>query len=926
MSLRFGILGPPVIWQHDQEIRLTTRRSRAVLAHLILSPSFSASVDRLIDVIYGDAPGKSARNQVHRGVGELRRHGVTIEVHDNVYTLDADEEAIDAFVFTRLCDRGRAAARAGDHAEGARTLRAALALWRAPALAGLDSTASLTAASAWNERRLSAMEERIDADLALGRHRELIAELRDLTDAHPMRERFYAQLMLALYRAQRGSEALAVFAGLERLLRDELGTDPDPELRKLQLRVLRQDPGLGRQRLSGVNGPRHDEPAARPPTVPRQLPPRPGALVGRDGELAEAVSALRGGVGLLVMAGPGGIGKTALALEAAHRVAGDFPDGQLYADGSGDPGETLKGFLSALGVREIPDGVTARSVALRSALAVRRVLIVLDGAADPGMVLPFRPGSAGSAVVVTSRSALALLRDAHRVTVPALTGADARRLLAATVGEERLAAEREAADRIVELCAGLPVALTIAAAKLAARPHWPLKHLADRLADPSAILDTLRHDGQSVRPTLRHGYAALSPRLRALARAIGCYGVPEISSSVAAALAGLPVDTAENLLAELAEAHFLVPEGPAEGGGFRYRCPELLLAFTAERAAAEDAEPVRRAAVERALGTWLTLADAAHARLRGRDHAIPRGTAPRHPAGGAEPGPTWLADHLDELMTGVRRAAATGLAETCWELAIAPLALLETGPHFARWLESHQLALDCVRQAGNIRGEGALLYSLGQRALLVGDYVSAGDHADRALELFGKLDDRHGKGLALRLRGDLHQLHEDLAMARDAYEEAASLLRESGDPVAEADALGGLAMVFHRTGEQEEAQVCLGRALELCSEGGSLRSEAQIRRGLAKHAVRTGTLEKANLEFEHALDIARHLDDRVMQSQILLDLGTTRILLGDPEAAQQTLACAEEMALSSGLGRVVARTRTARAFLAATPASPPPSS
>ncbi|WP_170222999.1 AfsR/SARP family transcriptional regulator [Nonomuraea turkmeniaca] len=885
-----------------------------MLAHLLLSPARSASVESLIYAIYGDEPAKSARNQVHRGVGELRKYGVTIDVHDNVYRLMAAEDTIDAFVFMRLYDQARALTGDGDHAGAAGTLGEALALWRGSALSGLDSEAFLAEAAVWDERRLAAIEARIDADLALGRHREVIAELQQLADQHPLREAFCGQLMLALYRSQRGSEALQAFTDLEERLRDELGTDPSPALRDLWTRILRQDAVLDLT----ARIPRQDSEPARPSApVPRQLPARSGVLVGRDAELRRITDAIEdhdtGPV--VVITGTGGVGKTALCLEAAHRVAARYPDGQLYADDLSEPGDVLAGFLTALGATadEIPEGAGARAGLLRSLLARRRVLIVLDGVRGARHVDPFLPGHPGCAVLVTSRSPLALLQGAVRVRVSALDRADALALLAAGAGEERMAAEPEAADRIIDLCARLPVALHIAAARLATRPHWTLARLAERLADPAKILRELRHDGQSVVPTLMRGYEVLPAGPRSLIRRIGFYGSAEVTARTTAALADVPMDVAENMLEELAESHFMVTVRDGE----RFRCHELLLGFGADRALAQDPEEDLRAAVQRALGGWLALTDDAHASMRGQDNSILRGTAPRYRPQGAAPwsgeGAAWFDAKLDTILAAVRRAVS--FPGMCWELAIAPLALYEAGSRFDVWLESHELALSSVRAAGDVLGQAALLYSLGHRSLLVGDYAGAARRLERALRLFQQLGDDHGRGLALRLLADIDRIRQEPDKARRTYEEAAEVLRRSGDPVGEADALGGLAMVLHSTGEEQASQACLERALVLCREGGSLRSEAQIRRGVAMHAARAGTPEQAYPELLQALEIATFIGDRVVLSDILLDLGTTRILLGDPRAAYDNLVTAEEIAKVAGVKRTALRARQARAFL-----------
>ncbi|KAB8193988.1 hypothetical protein FH608_017470 [Nonomuraea phyllanthi] len=912
LLMHFGILGQPTIWRQGNEIRLATRRSRAVLAHLLLSPTRSASVDSLIDAIYGDTPAKSARNQVHRGVGELRRSGVTIDVHDNVYRLEAAEDDIDAFIFLRMYDQACLLADKREHAQAARTLAAALKLWRGAALSGLDSEAFVAEAAIWNERRLAAVEARVDADLALGRHREVIAELQHLSDQHPLKERFCAQLMIALYRSQRGSEALQAFSDLERRLREELGTDPSPALRDLRLQILRQDSAL--------------EPAHLAVDVPRQLPARPGLLAGRDGEMRLIVEGLteRANPPLVVLTGPAGVGKTELCLEAAHRVAGRFSDGQLYADDFGDPGEVLAGFLAALGVaaEEVPEGAGARAALLRSILAVRQVLIVLDGVTDPEQVRPFLPGHGGSAVLVTGASPLALPRDALTVTVPPLAPPAARTMLAAGAGRQRMQDDPAAANRIVRLCAGLPVALDIVAAKLAARPHLTLQRLAERLSDPERILGELRHGGKSITRTLMRGYQTLPAEARSLIRRIGFLGIPEVTAATAAALADIPVDSAEELLEELAETRFVtsLPDGE------RYHCHELLLGFGGARARVEDDDRDLNAAVGRVFSGWLALTDAAHASMRGKDHSIPRGTAPRYRPAGARAwngeGAAWFEANLDNNLALVRRAV--DFPETCWELAIAPLALYEAGARFDLWLESHQIALAGVRKAGNLRGQAVLMYSLGYRALLVGDYPGAAYHLEAALAIFRRLNDDHGRGLTLRLIGDLQRVNQAPATAREIYEEAATALRLSGDGLAEADALVGLAAVLHGTGEAAAAQACLDRAIALCRDAGSLRSEARIRRAVAMHAARAGTPEKAYPQLIQALEIAVHIGDRVAQSDILLDLGTTRILLGDPIAAYDDLATAEEIARASGMARTASRAKLARAFINGTGLTPQP--
>lgn len=904
--MRFGILGHPVVWRDGQEVRLTTRRSRAVLAYLLLSADHSASVDVLIDAIYGDTPPRSARNQVHRGVGEIRKSGITVDVQGNVYRLEAAEDEIDAFTFVSLYQQACLLADEGDYSAVAQTLETALGLWRGPALLGLDSDVFLTEAAVWNERRVAALEVRIDADLALGRHREVTARLRRLVSRYPLRERFYGQLMVALYRSQRGSEALQVFTDLEERLREELGVDPGPELQEIRLQVLRQDAAL--------------ELSPPPAATPKQLPPLPGTLFGRDTELARIVTLLeqceRSRPRAVVVAGPGGAGKTSLCIAAAHHLAGGYPDGQLFADCS-DPHAALPGFLTALGVPdpELPEGADACAKLLRRMISSRRMLMVLDDVRDPELIRRLLPDGSGCTIIANSRAVRVQLPGVMNMTISALAPEDARALLAARLGEPRMAAEPEAIDRVVELCGGLPTALHAAAAKLEARRHWPVSRLVERLTDPTLILDEL-----AMRPTLQHDYGVLPARQRAVIRKMGFLGLPMVSVETVAALEDLSPDATENLMEEMVEAHLLSTDDGQEFG-----CHPWLLSFGAERAAAEDHPDELSAALERALGAWLVRTDSARVGLLGRGHSLPQGSALRYiPPGQTDmslTGSAWLAKNLGMIMLLVRRAAAAGLHESCWELAIAPLELFQSGGYFEEWSQSHEIALTSVCTADNVRGQATLYHSLGQRSLLLGDYVRAGELLTRARELFARLHDDHGHGLALCLLGHLARVCLDAIEARRIYENAIDLLRAGDDRVAEADALGGLAIVLHHMDEPDASHAALDRALALCREGGSLRSEAQIRQHMAVHVAKTGRPQDAHPELLRALEIARYIEDRVMQSKILLALGTTQILLGDPEAATRRLAEAEKIAMAAGVSRVAVRARMAQAFLGGNPTS-----
>ncbi|MFF5205266.1 BTAD domain-containing putative transcriptional regulator [Streptosporangium sp. NPDC000396] len=575
---RFGFLGVVALWKDGGEVRLSTRRSKTVMARLLLSPGRLVSVDALVDGLYGEHPVKSARNQVHRGVGELRQQGVFIVERDGSYLLDISTEVIDAWQFRSLTESAKAAAQPRDKV---RFLQEALKIWRGPALAGLDSQVFRTAAEEWEERRLTAVQECIGAGLTLGNHNELIPELRRLTSEHPLREHFSWQLMAACYRAGRAGEAIAAYTRLREELADQLGIDPSPELRHLYEQILRQEPVL-----------------AEEAPLPRQLPPRPLKIIGRDRELKQVQTVLEHGSRVVAITGASGSGKTTLALEAAHRAAELFPDGHLY---SPEPGDVLPGMLRALGDRHVPKRQDEQSGRLRTLLASRRILIVLENVISAAQVRSLLPACRECALIVTSRSSLASLREAIHVTLGGLSVDDAWALLAGSTDAHRLVADPAATRRVIELCDGLPLALDIVAARLAAKPHWSIATLAARLEGRDRILSELHHDDLDIRAALDCGYLALTSEARALLRKIGYYGNQEISAWEVSRLEKISPTEAEWRIEALVDARLLTVSGVGTGGQFTYRCPTMVLAHSRERALTEDPVAELDAAVSRVL-------------------------------------------------------------------------------------------------------------------------------------------------------------------------------------------------------------------------------------------------------------------------------------------------------------------------------------
>jgi DNA-binding SARP family transcriptional activator len=617
-SMQVRLLGPVDVVVDGRPRPVRGLRRQAVLATLALHSGEVVSTGKLADVVWGKTAPPTAANTLQSHVSFLRTvlgSRAAILARPPGYVLDLGDDHTDVQLAEQFLRQGTQSA---DPARGARLLQDALALWRGQPLAdvvGLE----------WLEEqaeRLDLLGVRVrrallTARLAAGEHAQLVPDLEQMAADHPLDEQIHAELMLALYRSGRQADALAAYQRLRRTLGEELGIDPGQPLRDLEVAILRQDQAL--DALVPVS------PTARPAVpVPAQLPSAVPAFVGRDAELAgldallrATVQATAAGTATLVIAalsGTAGVGKTALAVHWAHRAAAQFPDGQLYVNlrgfdpgGAVEPSEALRGFLDALGVpaARIPESLPAQAGLYRSLLAGKRVLVVLDNAKDAGQARPLLPGSPGCLAIVTSRNQLTGLvatDGAYALTLDLLDSADARRLLACRLGSRRVAREPDAVDEIIASCARLPLALTIAAARAAASPGFPLAVLATDLRKATGVLDPL--DGgdpaTDVRAVFSWSYDALTTDAARLFRLLGLHPGPDIALPAAASLAATPPERAHALLAELTRAHLLAEHAPG-----RYGFHDLLRAYATELARTHDSQNVLSAAAHRVLDHYL---------------------------------------------------------------------------------------------------------------------------------------------------------------------------------------------------------------------------------------------------------------------------------------------------------------------------------
>ena len=630
--MEFGLLGPLLVCVGGSPVPVPAAKQRVLLASLLLRANQVVGLDELAEAVWDGVPPGSARVTLQNYVKRLRQvlgpaGYERIMTRPAGYLIEVEAGELDVTRFASLQAGGRSAARAGDWARASAQLGAGLALWRGEPLTDVSSgLLTQTELPRLAEMRLNALEARIDADLHLGRNQQVIAELEALTVAHPLRERLHELLMLALYQSGLRTKALGAYRRARRYLVEEVGIEPGPGLRDLNLRIQRSGAGAtgpsGRGQAAAAQRPRRITPRAPSPAM---LPAAAG-FTGRAREL-QALSALASQphrAALITIAGTAGVGKTALAVHWARQHASQFPDGQLYVNLGGfgpadplSPAKALRGLLSALGVpaTQIPAAPGARQALFRGLTEGKHVIILLDNARDPAQIRPLLPATPTAVTLITSRNELTGLiaaDGARPLTLDVLTFADARELLAQRLQSRGTAVEADVAGTLVTLCARLPMALANAAARAAGQPPSVLAELARQLRDAGSRLDALGPgpDAAGARAVFSWSYQHLGPASARMFRLLGVHPGPDITAPAAASLAGMNPLEARRLLRELARGHLITESLPG-----RFAFHGLLRAYAAEQADAIDSSAGVRAAVLRTLDHYLHTALAAARRL-----------------------------------------------------------------------------------------------------------------------------------------------------------------------------------------------------------------------------------------------------------------------------------------------------------------------
>ncbi|MFE1171478.1 BTAD domain-containing putative transcriptional regulator [Streptomyces sp. NPDC058773] len=897
--LRFTVLGPVRAWRGATPLAAGSPQQRALLAALLLRGGRTATAPELVDALWGDEPPHAALAALRTYASRLRKAlgddaealvsesgGYAIRPVDG-RPLDLDHDHAEQYAAE--AEKAKAA---GDRGRARELLDKALTLWDGEPLAGLAGPYADNQRTRLDEWRLSLLETRFELELELGCHAEAVSELTAVTAAYPLRERLRELLMLALYRSGRQAEALAVYADTRKLLADELGVDPCASLSELQQRILRADTELDAP-PTVIDGP---DTADRLGVRPQQLPATVADFTGRAAfvtELGEQLATAEGSVmAVSALTGIGGVGKTTLAVHVAHAAREHFPDGQLYVDlqGAGltpsEPEAVLGSFLRSLGTQEssIPDGLEERAALYRSTLAGRRILALLDNARDAAQIRPLLPGTEGCAALITSRARMIDLAGAHLIDLDVMSPEEALALFTRIVGEERVTSERQAAMAVVGACGFLPLAIRIAASRLAARRTWTVSTLARKLADERRRLDELRAGDLAVKATFELGYGQLEPQQARAFRLLGLADGPDISLAAAAALLDLDIDAAEDLIESLVDASLLESAAPG-----RYRFHDLVRLYARACAERDEHPPSdREAALSRLLDFYLATAAHMYALERPGDRLVDHMEPTSYPGLEFADRPEalkWLFGESRCLLACAQQSATASTLRRAVDLLLLTLDLAESSADSHQYEQANMALLAAARDIGDQRAEARLHTSLTNVHTLAGRLDEADAHAQSAMLLGLATEDAFSSSNAPNDRGIIASIQQRYDDAEPYLSQARIAFRDDHNQQSEASALCNLARVHLETGRLDSAIRLAEEGIGIYRQLGATRRLANGMYTLGLAFTRAGRLTDATQQLTEALVIFQDNRQRFWEGMTYFRLG--EIELGDhcPTAA-----------------------------------------
>lgn len=917
------VLGPICLGDRERRVGLGSDKERCVLASLALSAGRPVALETLVDRLWDERRPLKARESVHAYVSRVRKalrkaaestappppHGEpapAIVQHAHTYTLDIAPERVDWHRFQQLAAQARSRSDDGDDAAAVALLHEAEALWDEEALAGLPGIWPERTRARLAEERLGAATSRITAELRLRRFHGVLGPLSTLIGRHPHDEMLLEYLMLAYYGCGRHADALRVYQDARRRLREELGADPSDQLTRVHQHILRRAP-LRELVPYPVSPRRHEEPAR---AAPRNLP-RHTSLVGRHTELRRlcaAVDATAGAtegtgaaagartapviIALEAISGMAGVGKTAVAVNAADRLRERFPDGQLYLDLRAharvqDPltaASALATLLRLLGVapEAVPGEVEERTALWRALLSHKRAVVILDDAAGTDQVRPLLPDSGSpSLVIITSRRHLTGLPGAHWLALDVLPPDDATALFRRFAGEERTQ-DAAAVDHIVRLCGYLPLAIEIAANRFNARPSWTLTTLRDLLSRGPGRLGELRDGYSEMARVFEMSYQTLTAAQRTVFRRLALHLGTEFGPHAAAALVNLPLAETERLLETLLHCHLLQEHTP-----HRYRFHDLLGEYARALAFSEETEGERDGALRRLVDFYLSAATTADRRLYPRRIRLPRESprtgAPLPLLRDADDAKKWLTAERSNLLATEHYARTHGTSDRAAMLSHVLAGFLDAECHWTDTDRMQRHAVEHWERSGDRHALCLALLDLGATHANTSRYPQAEAAARRALGLARAVGAPQAEADALRALGIL-QWH----LGR--YREAISLYREtlqihlrSGDTWQRARCENNIGISLLYLGEHRDALKHVTNAIKNFRLAGDHRNAAKCINNLGDLHLRTGRIDIARRSYEEAMEISTSLGSLADQVTAQANLAGLLIASTDPQ-------------------------------------------
>jgi len=921
-GLWLAVLGPLAAWRDGLAVGLGPPGQAAVAGLLAVQPGELVCRESVIDVLWGPKPPATAAELVQARVSRLRRildpagRDGLVEQGPAGYRLRAGAGELDAAAFGELAERGGAMAASGDAATACGLYAQALGLWRGEPVAGVPVLRGHPAVTGLTRRRAEAVLGYADAACRVGWHQRVLPLLEELAHEQPLEERVYARLIVALAGAGQQAAAIDAFEALRRRLDEELGVRPGPEVTAAHQRVLRQDiPPPADGTAAVTSRPGTDAGQVSAPGMVYSLPPDTAAFTGRRDELDRITAAVTatagsgGAVAICAIGGMPGIGKTALAVHAAHLLKDRFPDRQLFlglhAHTPGQdpvtPQAALAGLLAAVGVdaRNLPEDLEDRAALWRDRMARQRALLVLDNAASSAQVTPLLPGSEGCLVLVTSRRHLGdLPGTAAPVLLPVLT-ADEARVMFTRLAPRAAAGPDQAVAELAELAGFLPLAVSLLARVYARHPSWTP---ADLAAEVRAGVLTLTAERNSVAAAFELSYRHLDPARQQFFRRLGLHPGTSTDAYAAAALAGISLREAAGLLDALHGEGLLT-----ETGHRRYGMHDLIRSYAHDLATTDPAAS-RQQALDRLLDYYqhtAALAEkliARHARTSPAPAPqtipaeVPNLSDRTHALG-------WERAERDSLLACLDQVTAAGQHARVVALTAATASLLRLDGPWISAITRHAAAVEAARHLGDRLAQANALNDLGDVRWVTGDYRGAAQALERALDISRDIGDRLGQGNALRTLGGVRGATGDYRGAAQALERALAVFRDIGNRSGQTNALSELGMVRQMTGDYRGAAQALEEALDISRDTGNRLGQGIALNSLGMVRRMTGDYRAAAQAGEGALGIYRDIGNRLGQANALTALGAVRRVTGDYRAAAQALE--EALDISRDIGNRV---------------------